>query len=174
MDKRRGGRSPIMSNWIDPQAKISVTARLGDFIKVWAFANIMADVYLGDYCSIGGCSEIGRGTIIGDHSRVGYGVFLPDHSQIGSYVFIGPRAVFTDDRYPRVENGDYKAEPPIIEDYASIGAGAVILPGVKIGCHAMIGAGAIVTHNVKPYAVVVGNPAKQISIRREEVYESGN
>ncbi len=156
-----------MSNWIDPQAKVSLAAYLGDFIKVWAFAHVMDGVTLGDYCSVGGCAEIGRNSFIGEHTRIGYGVFIPNKSRIGSYCFIGPRVVFTDDRYPSVENEDYKAEPPVVEDHASIGAGAVILPGVKIGHHAMIGAGAVVTHDVKPYAVVVGNPARHIKIKEK-------
>lgn len=156
-----------MSNWIDPQAKVDVTANLGNYIKVWAFAHIMPNVRLGDYCSVGGCAEIGRGSEIGSHARISYGVFLPYHSKIGDYAFIGPRVVFTDDRYPKVENEDYRAEPPVVEDHASIGAGAVILPGVKIGHHAMIGAGAVVVHDVEPYAVVVGNPARHIKIKEK-------
>ena len=156
-----------MSNWIDPQAKVSVDVHLGDFIKIWAFAHVMDGVVIGDYCSIGGCAEIGRGSKIGNHTRIGYGVFLPYNSHVGDYVFIGPRAVFTDDRYPAVENENYTAEPPYIELGASIGAGAVILPGITIGHHAMIGAGAVVTHDVEPYSVIVGNPARHIKVKEK-------
>ena len=157
-----------MSNWIDPQAKVALTAKIGDFIKIWAFAHVMQGVEIGEYCSIGGCAEIGKDSHIGNHTRIGYGVFIPYDSQIGNYVFIGPRVVFTDDRYPKVENESYKPEPPIVEDYASIGAGAVILPGIRIGSHAMIGAGAVVTHDVEPFAVVVGNPARHIQIKEKD------
>ena len=157
-----------MRNWIDPQAKVSVGVNLGNYIKIWAFAHVMDGVVIGDYCSIGGCAEIGRNCLIGEHTRIGYGVFIPNDSEIGDYCFIGPRVVFTDDKFPRVENKDYQALPPIVEDYASIGAGAVILPGITIGHHAMIGAGAVVTHDVEPYAVVVGNPARHIKIKEKD------
>lgn len=154
-----------VSSWLDPKAVVHLTAKLGNYSEVWAFANILPFVEIGDYCSIGGCAEIGRGSVIGDHVRISYGVFLPSNSRIEDYVFIGPRAVFTDDRYPIVENDKYKAEPPYIEHHASIGAGAVILPGVKIGHHAMVGAGAVVTHNIEPYHTVVGCPAETIAVK---------
>jgi acetyltransferase-like isoleucine patch superfamily enzyme len=92
--------------------------------------------------------------------RIQHGAFLPNRARIGDRVFIGPNATFTDDRYPEVNNPRYKAEPPIVEDDVAIGAGAVILPGVRIGRGALIGAGAVVTKDVPPSAVVVGNPAR--------------
>ena len=163
-----------MSIWIDHRANVDLLVEIGDYSKIWAFATILPYVKIGEFCSIGGCTEIGRGSIIGNHVRISYGVFLPSNSRIEDYVFIGPRAVFTDDRYPVVENEDYTAEPPYVEHHASIGAGAVVLPGVKIGHHAMIGAGAVVSKSVEPYCVVIGNPAKQISIRQEKNYDSRN
>ena len=156
---------PIMSSWIDHRAIVDLTAKLGNYSKIWAFANVLPFVETGEHCSIGGCAEIGRGSIIGNHVRISYGVFLPNNSIVEDYVFIGPRAVFTDDSYPVVENETYKAEPPHVEHHASIGAGAVILPGVKIGHHAMIGAGAVVTHDVEPYHTVVGCPAETIRVK---------
>ena len=89
-------------------------------------------------------------------------MFLPQRSYIGERVFIGPNVTFTDDRHPKV-NVSYHPEPPIVQDDVSIGAGAVILPGIKIGRGAMIGAGAVVTKDVPAEVVVLGNPAHRKS-----------
>jgi acetyltransferase-like isoleucine patch superfamily enzyme len=131
-------------------------------VVVWHFARVLADVVIGDHCSIGGGAEIGRGTLIGDHSRISANVFLPSNTVIGDHVFIGPGVVCTDDRYPRtLEPGEtYEALPPCIGDYASIGAGAVLLPGVQIGKRARIAAGAIVTRDVPDEGMVRGEPAR--------------
>lgn len=147
----------MIAHFIDPSAV------MGPGTQVWHFAVVLADVQIGAACSIGSLAEIGRGTRIGDATRIGHGVFLPSHSQIGSRVFIGPNVTFTDDRYPRANHADYRAEPPIIEDDAAIGAGAVILPGVRIGRGARVGAGAIVTHHVPAEAIVVGMPARPVN-----------
>ena len=107
-------------------------------------------------------------SFIGEGSRLQHGVFLPNGSRLGRNVFIGPNATFTDDRHPRVGNKYYIAEPPCLLDECSVGAGAVILPGVTIGKGAMIGAGCVVTHNVPDHAVVVGNPSKIIRVGEKQ------
>lgn len=150
-------------HFIDPAATVPDSTRRA----VWHFAVIMADVSIGEDCSVGSRAEIGRDSHIGDRSRISSGVFLPYHSQIGADVFIGPNTTFTDDRYPRIlKAGEhYRAEPPVVEDHASIGAGCVILPGVRIGHHALIGAGSVVAHDVAPFMVLRGEPARIISER---------
>lgn len=147
----------------DPVNFIDRTALLGKRTLVWHFAVIMQHVVIGDDCSVGSRAEIGRGSRIGDRSRISSGVFLPYHSNVGSDVFIGPNATFTDDRYPRtLKPGEsYNAEPPTIEDGASIGAGAIVLPGIRIGRGALVGAGAVVTHDVPANTTVVGIPARE-------------
>jgi acetyltransferase-like isoleucine patch superfamily enzyme len=141
-------------NHIDP------TVALGEGCQVWHFAVVLAGTVLGRNVSVGSRVEIGRGSTIGDNTRIGSGAFLPANSKVGNGVFIGPNVTFTDDRWPIAGNYDYVAEPPNVGDFASIGAGAVILPGVIIGAHAMIGAGAVVAHHVEPGGVVRGEPAK--------------
>lgn len=147
-----------IQNFIDESVKVG----LG--VKVWHYAIVLADCNLGVGCMIGSRTEVGRGSVIGAHARVGSGVFLPSNSQIGERVFIGPNVTFTDDRHPYVRDpgveNDYDARPPVVEDYASIGAGAVILPGIRVGHHATVAAGAIVTRDVAPYAHVRGEPAR--------------
>lgn len=133
---------------------------LGMGTVVWSFAIVGSGVHTGPHCAIGSHVYIGMGSTLGESVRIQHGVFLPNRSQIGNRVFIGPNATFTDDRHPVVNNPRYKAEPPIVEDDASIGAGAVILPGVRIGRGAVVGAGAVVTHDVPPHTTVKGNPAQ--------------
>ena len=77
-------------------------------------------------------------------------------------VFIGHGVIFTNDRHPRAGNGDPTVEKTIVERGASIGSGAVILPGVTIGSGALVGAGSVVTKDVPPGCTVVGNPAHPI------------
>ena len=147
-------RSSKVVNFIDE------TAKVGCGSVVWHFAVVLAEVVIGRRCSIGSHAEIGRGSVIGDDSRIGSGVFLPSRSIVGENVFIGPRACFTDDRHPYVNHVGYFAEPPVLESGCSIGAGAVILPGVTVGTGAIIGAGAIVTHDVPAHSHVRGEPAR--------------
>lgn len=137
--------SRIITNFIDG------SATWGDGTMIWHFAVILQQVRIGKNCMIGSRTEIGRGTTVGDYSRIGSGVFIPPNATIGHHVFIGPNVTFTDDKTPKVPDvGDppYHAQPPIIEDFASIGAGAVILPGVRIGRGARVAAGATVTKDV--------------------------
>lgn len=145
-----------------PINEIAASARLGERSVVWHFSTILSDVVIGDDCSIGSHAEIGRGSSVGDRSRISAMVFLPSFSRIGSDVFIGPGVIFTDDRYPRtLKPGEtYRAEPPVVEDGASIGAGSVILPGVTIGAGALIAAGSVVTRDVPAQGHVRGEPAR--------------
>lgn len=153
---------PLLREGTHPMPSIHEGAEFGEGTVVWAGVQIMNGVKTGAHCSIGAYSEIGRFTVLGDSVRIGYGCFLPTRTQVGNRVFIGPRVVMADDRWPEVNNPHYHAEPPILDDDCAIGAGAVILPGVRIGRGALVGAGAVVTHSVAPYETVVGNPARRI------------
>ena len=157
---------------IHAAAEVDQSARLGDGTVVWACANVMAGVVTGRECSIGFGAEIGRWSLLGDQVRIGYGVFLPSRTRVGDRVFIGPNVTMCDDRQPRVNNPDYNAEPPMIEDDAVIGAGAIILPGIRIGRGAMVGAGAVVTRDVALGMTVVGNPARVVGQSAERVEQS--
>lgn len=149
--------------FVDPSARVPLSS------KVWHFATVLANVKIGENCNIGSHAEIGRGTTIGDRTRISSGVFLPSNSVIGSDVFIGPNVTCTDDRYPKtLKPGEtYDALPPIIEDGASVGAGATILPGIRIGKGARIAAGAIVTKDVPDGLAVKGFAAKRFDLSEE-------
>lgn len=141
---------------------IAETARIGEGTTIWHWAVILDDVVIGKNCSIGSNTEIGRGSVIGDNTRIGYGCFLPPRSIVGSNVFISPSVICCDDKFPRVGNDHYFAQPPVIEDFAAIGAGSVILPGVRIGYRAMIGAGSVITKDVEQMTIIRGEPSKNI------------
>lgn len=143
---------------------VDPTATIGKDCHIWHYAVVLRDVKLGDNVSIGSHAEIGRGTTIGSGSRIGKGVFLPPNSVVGMNVFIGPGTVFCDDKYPRVGNVEYHAQPPTIEAMASIGAGVVVLPGVRIGFGALIGAGSTVTKDVPAKTVFRGEPAREVGL----------
>jgi UDP-2-acetamido-3-amino-2,3-dideoxy-glucuronate N-acetyltransferase len=99
---------------------------------------------------------------IGDRATIKCGVYLWDGVHLGDDVFVGPNVTFSNDKFPRSKVYPKKFERTIIEEGASIGAGAVLLPAITIGASAMVGAGAVVTKSVPPGAIVVGNPARII------------
>src|ERR1043166_2560236 len=125
---------------IQPYTVIAPSAKIGVYVLIWHFTTVEDAVEIGDYVTIGGRCFIGRGTKIGSGCRIQDSVFLPRYSMIGRDVFIGPGVVATDDRYPEVNNHEYIAAPPILVNGCSIGAAAVLLPGVHVGKGAMVGA----------------------------------
>jgi len=149
---------------------IDKSVTLGEGTTVWHFAVILADVVIGDHCSVGSHCEIGRGTTVGNNTRISAFAFLPPNSRVGNNVFISPHVMCCDDKRPVCGNAEYTAQPPVIGDYAVIGANATILPGVKIGEHAFIGAGAIVTKDVEPWATVYGEASREKYRTSFEIY----
>lgn len=149
---------------------IDETAYLSEGVVVWHFAVVMEKVFLGRNVSIGSGAEIGKGSRIGDDSRIGHGVFLPYNSEVGARTFISPGVFACDDKYPKVNNANYRALPPRIGDDVTIGAGAILLPGVKIGNKAFIAAGAIVTKDVPEGGHVRGEPSRLKALTHFDIY----
>ncbi len=136
----------------------SVTVGAGT--RIWAFAHVLPGAQIGADCNICDHVFIENDVVVGDRVTVKCGVQLWDGLRIGSDVFIGPNATFANDPYPRSRNPPGHFARTTVQDGASIGANATILPGITIGSSAMVGAGAVVTRDVPANAVVVGNPAR--------------
>lgn len=147
---------------IHKQACVHDTAKVAESTPVWQFASVGEGTVIGPGGVVGSCAYIGKNCVIGSNVRIQHGAFLPNGSVVEDNVFIGPNVTCTDDKYPRAGNHGYTAEPPHICRGASIGAGAVLLPGVVIGGHAMVAAGAVVTHDVEFGERVRGIPARKM------------
>jgi UDP-2-acetamido-3-amino-2,3-dideoxy-glucuronate N-acetyltransferase len=135
--------------------------RIGAGTRIWAFAHVMHGAVIGRDCNVCDHTYVEGDVVIGDRVTIKSGVYLWDGLRIDDDVFIGPQATFTNDRFPRSRQAFELASTHVCAG-ASIGAGAVILPGVTIGARSMVGAGAVVTKDVPGDVVVAGNPARVI------------
>jgi acetyltransferase-like isoleucine patch superfamily enzyme/dTDP-4-dehydrorhamnose 3,5-epimerase-like enzyme len=142
-----------------PQALCESKA-VGAGTRVWAFAHVLPGAVIGEDCNICDHVFIEDDVRVGDRVTVKCGVQLWNGVRLGDDVFVGPNATFTNDLFPRSKQYPEAFLETVVEDRASIGANATILPGVRIGRGAMIGAGAVITRSVPPNAIVVGNPAR--------------
>lgn len=152
-----------MAIYIHPTAIVDEGATLGEGTSVWHFCHIMPKGVLGEKCNIGQNVFIANGVTLGNNVKVQNNVSIYEGVICEDDVFLGPSMVFTNILIPRsavVRKGQYVET--IVRKGASIGANATIVCGHEIGAYAMIGAGSVVTKNVKPYALVLGNPAKQV------------
>jgi UDP-2-acetamido-3-amino-2,3-dideoxy-glucuronate N-acetyltransferase len=145
--------------FVHPQA-LCETAHVGGGTRIWAFAHVLPGARIGGDCNICDHVFVENDVVIGDRVTVKSGVQLWDGLRIADDVFIGPNATFSNDKYPRSKQHDRPLQQTFVGAGASIGAGAVILPGLTIGMQAMVGAGAVVTGDVPAKAVVSGNPAR--------------
>lgn len=135
---------------------------IGDGTRIWAFAHVLPGARIGRDCNICDGVFVEGNVVVGDRTTVKCGVQLWDGVRLGDDVFVGPNATFTNDIFPRSRHHPEQYLATVVEDGASIGANATILPGITIGSGAMIGAGAVITRSVPPNAIVVGNPARII------------
>lgn len=136
---------------------------IGKGTKVWHFSHIMSNCTLGSNCNIGQNVVISPDVILGNNVKVQNNVSLYTGVICEDDVFLGPSMVFTNVINPRSavnRRGQYSKTT--VKKGASIGANATIVCGNDIGEYALVGAGSVVTKTIKPYALVVGNPSKQI------------
>ena len=161
----------------DPASGIRIApdVRLGRNVAVHCFVNLYGceigdDTRLGSFVEIQKNAAVGRRCKISSHTFVCEGVVIEDE------VFVGHEVMFTNDTDPRATNDDGQLQSPAdwelvrtrVGRRASIGSGAVILPGVTIGEGALVGAGAVVTRDVEPHAVVAGCPARFLRLRTHD------
>lgn len=133
---------------------------IGADTRVWQYSVIFAGAKIGKDCNLCAHTLVENDVVIGNNVTVKSGVFLWDGTRIEDDVFIGPNATFTNDPMPRSKVYPEAFKGIVVQQGASIGANATILPGITIGRNAMVGAGAVVVKDVPEGAVVVGNPAK--------------
>ncbi|MEX6626612.1 acyltransferase [Tenacibaculum salmonis] len=136
---------------------------IGKETKIWHFSHIMSNCKIGNYCNIGQNVVISPEVILGNNVKVQNNVSIYTGVICEDDVFLGPSMVFTNVINPRSAiNRKDQYLKTIVKKGASIGANATIVCGNNIGEYAFVGAGAVVTKEVLPYALVVGNPSKQI------------
>lgn len=136
------------------------SAQIGDRTTIWQYVVVLAGAKIGADTNICSHCFIENDVVIGNRVTVKSGVQLWNGLRVGDGVFIGPNVSFTNDKFPRSKRYPEAFLETRIEDGASIGAGAVILPGVTIGRGAMVGAGSVVTKSIPPYSIVFGSPAR--------------
>lgn len=142
-------------------AVIDEGVSIGKGTKIWHFSHIMTGSVIGKNCNIGQNVVISPGVKLGNNVKVQNNVSVYTGVICEDDVFLGPSMVFTNVVNPRsAVNRRDKYEETLVEKGATIGANATIVCGHKIGRFAFIGAGAVVTKDVKPYSLVVGNPAR--------------
>lgn len=144
-------------------AVIDEGCEIGEGTKIWHFSHIMPNCKLGKKCNIGQNVVVSPQVILGNNVKVQNNVSIYTGVICEDDVFLGPSMVFTNIVNPRsaVIRRDQYLET-LVKKGASIGANATVICGNIIGEYSLIGAGAVITKAVKPYALVVGNPAKQI------------
>lgn len=155
------GMDKVINTGIHKLADVATTD-VGVGTRIWQFVVILPGAKIGAECNICAHVFIENDVIVGDRVTIKCGVQLWDGLRVGDDVFIGPNAAFTNDKFPRSKQFPAKFLETIIENGASIGAGAVILPGITIGQGSMVAAGSVVTKNVASKSLVQGNPARHI------------
>ncbi len=144
-------------------AIIDENCEIGASTKIWHFSHIMSKAKIGEACNIGQNVVVSPEVVLGKNVKVQNNVSIYTGVICEDDVFLGPSMVFTNIINPRsaiVRKEEYKST--LVQKGASIGANATIICGNTIGAYAFIGAGAVVTKDVLPFALVVGNPSKQI------------
>lgn len=144
-------------------AVIDEPCQIGIGTKIWHFSHVMENSIIGEKCNIGQNVVVSPGVVLGRNVKVQNNVSIYTGVVCEDDVFLGPSMVFTNIINPRsavIRKDQYATT--FVRKGASIGANATIICGVEIGEYALVGAGAVVTKNVLPFALVVGNPGRQI------------
>ena len=136
---------------------------IGKNTKIWQYVVVLERAKIGNDCNINCNCFIENDVIIGNNVTIKSGVYLWDGLRISNNVFVGPNVTFINDKYPKSKQYPARFLETLIDEGASIGAGSIIMGGIKIGKNAMIGAGSLVTKNIPADQLWYGSPAKYIS-----------
>jgi UDP-2-acetamido-3-amino-2,3-dideoxy-glucuronate N-acetyltransferase len=153
-----------MANFIiHPTAIVDEGAQIGEGSRIWHWVHVCGGASIGKGVSLGQNVFVGNKVIIGDHCKIQNNVSVYDNVILEEGVFCGPSMVFTNVYNPRSlieRKNEYRNT--IVKRGATLGANCTVVCGINIGAYAFVGAGAVVNKDVKPYALMVGVPAKQI------------
>jgi UDP-2-acetamido-3-amino-2,3-dideoxy-glucuronate N-acetyltransferase len=152
-----------MSISIHPSAIVDEGAQIGDGSRIWHFVHVCAGAIIGKGVSLGQNVFVGNKATIGDRCKIQNNVSVFDNVTLEEGVFCGPSMVFTNVYNPRAlieRKNEYRNT--LVKRGATLGANCTVVCGTTIGEFAFIGAGAVVNKDVKPYALMVGVPAKQV------------
>jgi acetyltransferase-like isoleucine patch superfamily enzyme len=158
----------VSETFIHPTAEVAPEAQLGAGCRIWRQAHIREGAQLGAGCIIGAGVYVGAGVRLGSNCKVQNGALLYEGLELADGVFVGPQVCFTNDRLPRAVNpdlslktaDDWELGQTRVAEGAAIGAGSVVISGIRIGRWALIGAGSVVTHDVPDFALAFGQPAR--------------
>jgi UDP-2-acetamido-3-amino-2,3-dideoxy-glucuronate N-acetyltransferase len=158
-----------MSYFAHPTAVIDEGCEIGEGVKIWHFTHIMTGCKIGDQCNIGQNVFVAPGVILGRNVKVQNNVSIYEGVICEDDVFLGPSMVFTNVLNPRsAVSRKNEYIKTIVKKGASVGANATIICGNEIGEYAFVGAGAVITKPVPAYALVAGNPARQMGWLSEQ------
>ena len=146
--------------YVHPAAIVDTTD-VGAGTTIWAFVHVLNDVRIGADCNICDHCFVENGVVLGDNVTLKCGVYLWTGITAEDNVFIGPNVVFTNDIRPRSKNKEAVFSATLLKHGCSLGANSTILAGVTVGRYALTGIASVVTRDVKDYALVYGNPARQ-------------
>jgi acetyltransferase-like isoleucine patch superfamily enzyme len=172
---------------IHPTAEVSATATIGEGTRIWHQAQVREGAAIGQNCIVGKGVYVDYDVVIGDNVKIQNGAQLYHGVTLEDGVFVGPLACLTNDRFPRAITpdgylktaDDWEAGRILVRRGASIGAGAIVLPGVTIGRFALVAAGAVVTTSVPDHGLVIGVPARLVGYvcacgrRLEQIEDAG-
>lgn len=142
--------------------------KIGKNFQTGHNVTIREKTIIGDNCSVGTLGDVQKECNLGDFVRLHSNVFLGEYTKINNYVWLFPHVVVTNDKYPPMDN----LTPCVIDEYAIVAAGAILLPGVKIGKNSLVAAGSIVSKDVEDYHFVKGTPSKDCG-RVENIKDNG-
>ena len=138
---------------------------IGKGTKIWHFSHVQSGAIIGKNCSLGQNVYVANNVKIGHHVKIQNNVSIYEGVELEDYVFCGPSMVFTNILLPRSEftqRGSKYYKKTLVKKSASIGANATILCGITIGAYALIGAGSVITKDVPDFALILGNPGRQV------------
>ena len=139
--------------------------KIGKGTKIWHFSHIQSGSVIGENCSLGQNVNVGNNVKIGNYVKIQNNISVYEGVELEDYVFCGPSMVFTNILLPRCEfpqKGSEFYQKTLVKKSASIGANSTVVCGNIIGQYAMIGAGAVITKDVPDFALILGNPGKQV------------